>query len=185
MELFRVFDASTPPHEAPPGAEAVLGYVGRQRETPHVWSTEEWRPFAHLRQFPCWVPDTTDIPAKDAKMCIEAVRSLGWGEYKGADTRAIILDGETRQFPSWYAAWAAEIEADGFWPVDYGSAAYADANFAYSVWAADWDDIPALVPGQTVVGTQYKANVAFDGTAIDLSVISPAMFARGGIGARQ
>ena len=183
--LYKVFDASRPPSVAPPGAEGVLGYVGRAGETPHIWTPAEWNRFEALRMFPCWVPDTTSTPAMDAKEAVSAVERLGWARYEGSATRAIILDGEMKQFPSWYDAWANEVAADGYYPVDYGSASYIGANLAYSVWAADWNNIPALVPGQTVGGTQYKANIPFDGTEIDLSVIDLGLFMRGGIGKRH
>lgn len=183
--LYKVFDASRPPSVAPGGAEAVAGYVGRQRETPHVWTPAEWNRFAHLKMFPIWVPDTMASPAQDAKEAVMAVERLGWCRYSGADCRAILLDGETSEFPGWYEAWANEVSADSFFPVDYGSYSFVGANFAYEVWAADWDGIPALVPGQTVGGTQYKANIPWDGTAIDLSVIDLGMFRRGGVGKRH
>ena len=183
--LYKVFDASRPPAKAPPGAEGVLGYVGQRGETPHIWTPDEWQPFSHLRQFPCWVPDTTANPAKDAAAAVDAVRALGWAVMPGAEQRAIILDGETRQFSGWYESWANEIVADGFWPVAYGSLHYVDGQFARSVWAADWDGIPILAPGETVGGTQYGANTTWEGTEIDLSVINGAMFARGGIGPRK
>lgn len=183
--LYKVFDASQPPNAAPGGAEGVLGYVGRQGETPHIWTPAEWNRFSHLRMFPAWVPDTTNTPAQDAKEAVMAIERLGWARYPEPDTRAIVLDGETSQFPGWYEAWANEVTADGYFPVDYGSYSFVSANFAYEVWAADWDGIPALVPGQTVGGTQYKANIPFDGTEIDLSVIDFGLFRRGGQGKRH
>lgn len=180
-----MFDASQPPGSAPPGAECVLGYVGRAGETPHVWTPEEWRRFGHLRQFPCWVPDLSNNPVADAREAVAAVEKLGWARLAQPVTRAIILDGEARQFPAWYGEWAAEVTANEYFPVDYGSAAYVGANFAYSIWAAEWDGIPDLVPGQTVGGTQYAANISWGGTQIDLSVISASMYIRGGEGPRE
>lgn len=183
--LYKIFDAAYPPPSAPPGAEGVLGYVGARGETPHIWTPDEWQRFSHLRQFPCWVPDTTANPAKDAAAAIDAVRALGWAVMSGGEERAIILDGETGEFAAWYESWANEVLADGFYPVAYGSLHYVDGQFAGSVWAADWDGIPELAAGETVGGTQYSAGVTWEGTKIDLSVISTAMFVRGGIGPRK
>lgn len=183
--LYKVFDASTPPSATPPGAEGVLGYVGRAGETPHVWTVEEWQRFQHLRQFPCWVPDLSNDPAKDAVEAVDAVMALGWAKMPGAETRVIVLDGETAEFPAWYTRWSNAVAEDGFYPVAYGSYAYVGAQFAYNVWAADWDNVPQLAPGKTIGGTQYEAGVTWAGTRIDLSVIDSNLFNRGGVGPRH
>lgn len=184
--MMKVFDASIPPESAPPGAEGVLGYVGRPGFTPHVWTPDEWRRFSHLRQFPAWLPDLLDSPHVDALQAVDAVKALGWAAHMPAGTeRAIVFDGETEQIPGYYQAWAATVGSAGFFAVDYGSYSTVLGNAAYDVWAADWNGIPALEPGQTVHGDQYRAGIAWQGTQIDLSVVDASLFDRGGRGARH
>lgn len=185
VTLHKVFDASIPPDVAPPGADGVLGYVGRPGRTPHVWTPGEWRRFEHLRQFPAWLPDLGADPLADAIAAVDAVQALGWARMPEPDTRLILLDGEAAQFPAWYAGWEAHVHALGYYPVDYGSLFYVGANFARDVWAADWNDVAQLPPGESIGGEQYRANVAWRGTSIDLSVITAGLFARGGIGPRR
>lgn len=185
VSVYKVFDATTPPSSPPPYADGVLGYVGRAGLTPHVWTVDQWAPFSHLRQFPCWLPDLGADPAADALEAVKAVESLGWAKYPQPDTRAIVLDGETSRFPSWYSSWAAEVGGLGYFAVDYGSYSFVSANLASEVWGADWDDLPVLEPGQTIGGSQYQAGVTWDGATIDLSVVSAALFARGGVGPRR
>lgn len=185
VTLHKVFDAAFPPAAAPPGADGVLGYVGGQGRTPHVWTPEEWRRFSHLRQFPAWLPDFAADPVRDADAAADAVEALGWAKMGEPDTRLILLDGEASRFPGWYKSWADRTTVRGFYPVDYGSLFYVGANFAKDVWAADWNDVAQLPPGQSIGGEQYRANVAWDGTSIDLSVITAELFNRGGIGPRR
>lgn len=183
--LFKCFDAAFPPASAPPGANAVLGYVGRPGFTPHVWTPDEWRRFSHLRQFPAWLPDFTQDPRTDAQAAVDAVEKLGWAKMKEPDTRLILLDGEAATFMPWYTPWADQVINLGFYPADYGSLSTVLGNAAYDVWAADWDGIPELVPGQTTHAKQYAAGINWQGTQIDLSVLDASTLARGGVGPRH
>lgn len=181
----KCFDAAYPPATAPPGAVAVLGYVGRAGYTPHVWTPGEWRRFAHLRQFPAFLPAFANEPEIEADEAVLLVRALGWAEVAEPDKRVIVLDGETRQFPGWYERWAARVESRGYAAMDYGSLADVLGNAAYDVWAADWNGIPALEPGQTIHADQYAASVKWESTFIDLSVLDDATLRRGGVGPRH
>lgn len=186
MTLHKVFDASTPPQSAPPGAEGVLGYIGRPGFTPHVWTAGEWDRFDHLVQFPAWLPDLNHDAQLDAMMAVAAAKDLGWAAFEPEPhTRLILFDGETSQIPAWYERWAAEVASGGFFAVDYGSLSTVFGNAAYDVWAADWNGFPQLEPGQTVHGDQYAAGIAWQGTRVDLSVVDDTLFARGGRGARR
>jgi hypothetical protein len=177
--LYKVFDAAVPPATAPPGAQAVLGYIGRPGQTPHVWTLPEWQRFGRLRQFPCWVPDLTAPGNIEADAAIEAAMMLGWAPGQ-PNPRAIVCDLETHEVPAWYNSWAAGIIDRGFTPVAYGSLSAVLANAADDVWAADWNDVPRLQPGQTIHGTQYVA-----GGAVDWSVIDSWLWDRGGEGPRH
>lgn len=183
--VYQVFDAAYPPMFAPPGTAGVLGYVGRPGFTPHVWTPDEWRRFEHLRQYPCWLPDRRLAPDADAWDAVNTVTKLGWARFDEPDTRAIVLDGEADQFRAWYTVWAATVQQAGFHPVDYGSLSTVFGNAAYDVWAANWDGIPALIPGQVIHGDQFRAGVPWHGTMLDLSVIDGDMLARGGVGPRH
>jgi hypothetical protein len=184
MTLHRVFDAAYPPPSAPPGAEGVLGYVGRPGYTPHVWTPEEWRRFQHLRQFPCWLPSLNDAPEHDALLAVDKVRELGWAP-RMPQIRVIICDLETSVVPGWFQRWAGTVGGQGFYGADYGSLSTVTADAAVDVWAADWDGLAQLPAGQTMHGNQYRANIAFGGTTIDLSVVDDSMFDRGGVGPRH
>lgn len=185
MDLNKCFDAAFPPDTAPPGAVAVLGYIGRDGYTPHIWTPDEWRRFSHLRQFPAFLPDFTADPRDEADLAVSLVLKLGWDVLPEPDTRLIVLDGETKTFPDWYKAWAGRVGFHGYHGYDYGSLANVLGNAAYDVWAADWDGIPALEPGQTEHAHQYQAGVKWGGTVIDLSSIDNATLRRGGRGPRH
>lgn len=184
-ETYLVFDAAYPPADAPPGARAVLGYVGRNGFTPHVWTMDEWLRFQHLKQYPCWLPNLAMPPEIDADEAVASVQALGWAVEPKPRTRAIVLDLETRLYPDWSSEWGVRVAKRGYWPVDYGSMATVLGNKAYDNWAADWDGIPALQPGKRINGDQYAAGIAYGGTQIDLSVIDQEMWLRGGIGPRH
>jgi hypothetical protein len=179
MAVYKVFDASTPPLIAPPGAQAVLGYIGRAGQTPHIWTLPEWDRFARLRQFPAWVPSIGANPTGDAILATGLAMNLGWAPHQ-PNPRAIICDLETNIARDWYSLWAAQVIRDGFTPVAYGSLSTVLQNAALDVWAADWNDIPQLQPGQTIHGTQYVA-----GGAVDWSVVDSWLWDRGGEGPRH
>jgi hypothetical protein len=180
-----VFDAAYPPPTTPDNAEGVLGYIGGPRAT-HVWAPAQWLPFQHLRQFPCYVPDLSMSPTGQAGDALERAERLGWAPHMPADqTRVMICDLEAEAEPDWYADWAETIRAGGFAPVAYGSLSTVLGNHATDVLAADWDGIPAIPAGSTLRGVQYRANVAYAGTEVDLSVFDGWLMARGGVGPRH
>ena len=120
MTLYKCFDVAFPPQSAPDGAQAVLGYLGREGQTPHVWTMPEWDRFAHLRQYPAWVPDFGADPGAEAVQAVLAMLDHGWAP-RQAETRAIVCDLETSVHPGWYQAWADRIGTEGFVSVAYGS----------------------------------------------------------------
>jgi hypothetical protein len=177
--LHRVFDAAYPPATAPPGVDAVLGYLGGQRAA-HTWTLPEWDRFRHLRQYPCYVPDTTaESPLTAAYRAAVAAKGLGWAPFQ-PDRRVIICDLETQIVPGWYQQFAAELEQQGFTAAAYGSLSTILANAAAAVWVAAWDEMAQLLSGQTLHAHQYAALAAWD-----LSVADDWMWSRAGQGPRH
>ena len=182
-----MFDASVPPPISPAGCQAVLGYVGREGFTPHVWTATEWDRFRHLRQVPAWLPDFSVGPVNEAHAAIKAVQDLGWAADE-TDERAIVFDFETAEGASTRAWWedtSAELAVQGFTGVVYGSLSTILENAAADVIVADWNNTAQLLPGQTIHGHQYQAGVPFLGTQVDFSVIDEWLFERAGRGARH
>lgn len=179
MSLRRCFDAAFPPKTVPPGCGAVLGYIGG-RAAANVWSLEDWRPFGHLRQFPCWVADTSADPVISAQDAVKAARPLGW-----RPGRALVADMETSNDRGWYTRFAGKVTALGFVPVAYGSLSSVLELAADVVWAADWTFDPVVPPGQTIAACQYADNQPWDGTHVDYSVLEASLFLLGGQGVRR
>jgi len=166
----------------PPGAQGVLGYIGREGRTPHVWTLPEWDRFAHLKQFPAYVPDLTLPGISEAQEAVKAAEALGWAPFQAA-RRAIVFDFETAQSAAtraWWQSCAAELEQLGFAGVAYGSLSTVFELAASYVLVADWDGSRALDPGQTVVGHQYLSMPAYD-----LSAFGQWLWDRGGEGPRH
>ena len=92
MTITKIFDAAYPPASAPAGCKGVLGYIGGPNAY-HTWTLEEWQPFSHLVQFPCWVPELTGNPEAQAAAAVAAAKQLGWAAHEpAASERAIIFD---------------------------------------------------------------------------------------------
>jgi hypothetical protein len=177
-----MFDAAFPPLVAPPGAEAVLGYVGGRgldRDT-HVWTLAEWQRFAHLRQFPAWACDTAVSPSASAVVAVQLAESFGW-HCNGS--RALIGDMETRVNPSWWRQFQMKVTSWGMVPVCYGSASTVTGNKPSRVFGADWNGDKAIPAGWDA--HQYEGNVPFGGTLIDWSALTPVMLRLGGEGKRR
>jgi hypothetical protein len=177
--LVRCFDAAFPPMDPPPGFGAALGYIGGPLAE-RAWSLAEWQRVGHLIQFPCYVPDLEDSPSDQANDAVQLARRLGWRYQRG-----IIGDLETEVNRAWWQVFAATILANGYVAVAYGSLSCLLQNAASCMWAADWNDIAAVPPGQAVWGSQYMANVAYQGTRLDLSVLHPELARLGGRGPRE
>lgn len=183
MTLYRMFDASTPPGSPYPGSAAVAGYVGGS--TPHVWTLAEWQRFAELRQFPIWVGAGRTDGSADGAAAVEAVRNLGWAPNM-PNRRFIVLDMETEVDPGYINDFAAPVNDGGFWTLIYESLVAVDGNpVRGGIWLADWDGIASIPAVAGVIGVQYKPDVPYDGTQVDLSVISLDMLVHGGEGSRR
>jgi hypothetical protein len=182
VTLHKQFDAAYPPSSAPPGCTAVAGYIGGS-EAVNVWTPAEWQQFKGLYQVPIWVPNTSDNATTQASQACAAAKALGWAPHH-ADTRLIVFDLETDEVPAWYASVAAEVTAQGFQAVAYGSLSTVLANKAAVVWSADWDGDYALNPGQSIEATQYSANIAWENTQVDYSAASDWWVVHCGIGPR-
>jgi hypothetical protein len=178
MTLAHCFDAEFPPVTAPPHCVAVLGYIGGPRAA-RVWDLEEWDRFAHLRQFPAYVPDMGADPVPQAIEAVALMRARGWRR-----TRALVVDLETGADEDWWSRFAMRVRELDQFPVAYGSASIVFGNEATHYWVAAWDDVPELDQAPYVDATQYAAGVPWDGTRIDLSVVSDMLLRNGGEGRR-
>lgn len=180
-----VFDAAYPPETAPPGVSGVMGYLGGPRAT-RAWTLREWQRFANLRQFPIYVCDVSGNPVEQGTEAAQLARMLGWSaKLAEPSRRVIVLDLETAQAPAFYRTAAAQVSLYGFVPVAYGSLSTVLGNAAVDVIAADWDNVPEIPAGQTIHGSQYRANVPAGNTAVDLSLFDDWLMMRGGIGPRK
>jgi hypothetical protein len=162
-----------------------MGYLGGPRAD-RAWTLPEWLAFAHLRQFPIYVPDLARDPiGQGAEAALLALR-LGWsGSMREPQTRVIVLDMETSANAKWYDGAATTIIAHGFLPIAYGSLSTVMENAANDVLAADWNDVPALPPGQDIHGVQNQANITLGNTTVDYCLFDEWLFQRGGVGPRR
>lgn len=183
--LFHAFDAAVPPRAPYPGCQAVLGYV--YGPTPHVWTLDEWLRFAHLRQAPIVLYDKLKDPGSEGRAAAMAVKRLGWLPH-AKSLRVIWLDMELTRDPAWIAAWAGAVRGEGFMPGDYRSLSSLTADGDPGIvmkWIAAWDGAPVVEDLARVDGHQYTANIAFEGTFVDLSVFDGAALAAFGHGPRR
>ena len=181
MALYRCFDAAYPPAKAPAGMQAVLGYIGRQGYTPHVWTLAEWQRFGGLRYFPCWVPDYRRDAASEADAACDKALSLGWASHQNP-ARAIIADYEMEgeNIRGWHEAFADKTASRGFDAVAYGSASTVFHVGAEHLWVAAWDGRGSLPAGETVHAHQLSAFAKYD-----VSVVDDWLWARAGQGPRH
>jgi hypothetical protein len=178
MTLTRCFDAAYPPLTAPPGAGAVLGYIGSDHldRDFHIWTPAEWLPFKGLRQFPVWECNPAVNARASASTAVGEMRRLGWNY-----GRALIGAMETYIAPDWWAAFGGEVRALGMFPVCYGSESTVYRNDATWYWEALYDGIPALPAGRpSTLAKQYLSL-----GSLDWSVVSPELLQHGGQGPRN
>jgi hypothetical protein len=177
--LIRCFDAAYPPVDPPPGYAAVLGYVGGPYAE-NTWTLDYWQRFGQLIQFPCYVPDLDESPGDQAADAVSLCLNLGW-----RPERAIVADLETEVNRAWWQIFASTVLKSGFVPVAYGSLTTVLQNAASVIWCADWNNIPEVPAGQAIWGCQDAANVAFQRTQYDSSVITAQLARLGGRGPRE
>jgi hypothetical protein len=178
MTLTRCFDAAYPPPAPPPGAGAVLGYIGSDHldRDYHIWTPAEWLPFKDLRQFPVWECNPANSAAASAAAAVAEMRRLGW--FPG---RALVGAMETYVAPDWWAAFEDEAIRLDAWPVCYGSESTVYRNFALRYWEALYDGIPALPAARpSTLAKQYLSL-----GSLDWSVVSPELLQHGGQGPRN
>lgn len=176
--LSRVFDASRPPLTAPAGFAGVLGYIGRPKFTPHVWTIAEWERFTKLVKFPAWVPDLAVHAGDEAAAITAALDELGFG----GKTGTVVIDYETAGAAeaAWHSHLAQALGHKGYAAMAYGSLSTVMGIGASEVWVADYDGNAVLEPaGMTVHAHQFRANVPYAGTELDYSVADAWLMARG------
>lgn len=177
MTLLQAVDSAYPT-PVPEGTSIVLGYLGRDGETPHTWTfTEVEAAAAHHWFGPIWCP-RQGAPIFNGQAEGEAFLQalFAYGVPKGV---AVFLDVE-------FNTWALGPEADAevhSWQATMGEGGYV--GYAYGTkdranWVADWPRQPGSPPppapdvlpeGEGVVAWQYAGeipNTPFP--AYDLSV---------------
>lgn len=184
MGLARMFDASIPPSSPYPGAQAVAGYIGG--DTPHVWTSDEWRRFSHLYQLPIWVADNNIDPLSQAKAAAAKAQALGWTPRNGTNWRAIVADRETVKDEAWLHVFGEQLQDEGYlcWPYMSGSALSSDPP-GYNIWLPTFNDVPEIPNIHNVIAAQFQPGVKFQGTEVDLSVVDPAYLNHFGRGPRH
>jgi hypothetical protein len=184
MSLHRAFDAAYPPPTAPPGCSIAIGYIGGQRAA-NIWTLNDWKRFAYLRQIPVYVPDfAREDPKTAAETACSGMLRFGWAPDQ-VPNRVVVCDLETSTERAWYAQFAYTVAHHGFVSVAYGSLSTVFENAASDVWVASWNGSPMLLDGQTVHAHQYQADVPFAGTSVDYSVCDDWMWNAAGQGARH
>lgn len=184
MTLLHMIDAAHPPASPYPGARCVAGYIGGR--TPHIWTRAEWARFSDHYQLPIWTADFGQDPARSAGAAADAAEALGWIAHHSPAWRAIVVDGEAVIDEPWIRAFGRELQVRGFlcWPYLSLSALAGDPA-GFTVWLADWDGFPGLEAGPDVIAHQYRPDVPWGGTQVDLSVVSSLVLPSFGVGPRQ
>ncbi len=164
----RMWDAAFPP-ASPPKWEAVAGYIGGN--TPHVWTDQEWARQQARWRLPIFTRSHDGDPSADAA---HAVRWMTAHHVpKGV---CVALDFETRVDATYLHAFDAAIIRAGWKAMVYGSkqAVLRNPKPSGGYWAAEWTNVPHLVPGtaatqygsDVTLGTQYDASLVADSTPL-------------------
>lgn len=185
MTLFHGYDASVPPDVPFPGAQAAFGYLGPVNMTPHVWTAEEWNEATlngSMRCGPFWVADFLRDVQSQAIEAVGLARRLGW---RSDRSRVIMLDSETSDNVAFINEFGRLIFQGGFLLVDYRSFdAIIQHPSDYPEFVAHYNVPPGpFTPRQ--VAYQYKANVPWAGTKIDLDLFDTDLWDRLGRGRRH
>lgn len=185
MTLTLAFDAAFPPLNPYPNAGAVFGYLGGN--TPHIWTPDEWRRFQNLKQMGIWVGFNEADPVGHGNDAVQAARSLGWTPNgNGATRRGIIIDFETEIDPAWIKSYADTVNSGGYDTFVYGSESFVLQNPVRSGrWIALYNDQPNIPADPGALAHQYVADVPWDGTQVDLSVVSSDFLLHFGYGPRH
>lgn len=184
--LYRGLDASLDiPKTCPAGFDAVFGYLNSPRAT-HAWTLEEWKRFAHLRQFPIWVDDVeTADPIESANKCAAEVKALG---FRHNHTRIVWLDTETKVNPPWVNSFGGQLHREGYLYGAYGSADFVSKTRAPYLWIANGSVNPDLNSLQGAMAYQVYFDVKLGpptGGTVDISILGSDLMALGGVGARS
>lgn len=178
--LSKVFDAATPPSTVPPGCTGALGYIGRPGFAARTWVRSDWMMFAHLAQFPCWVPKLTNHAGLEAGAITQAAIRAGFAA-TAARPLAVVIDYEANGAAeaTWHADLADALGAVHYDAIAYGSLSSIMAMGAAHVWTAAWDNSAHLEPdAMTVHAHQYLAGVIIGGTQVDYSIADPWLMSR-------
>src|SRR6266511_3778605 len=163
-----MWDAAFPP-ASPPKWEAVAGYIGGN--TPHVWTDQEWARQQARWRLPIFTRSHDGDPSADAAHAIRWMTAHHVP--KGV---CVALDFETRVDATYLHAFDAAIIRAGWKAMVYGSkqAVLRNPKPSGGYWAAEWTNVPHLVPGtaatqygsDVTLGTQYDASLVADSTPL-------------------
>ena len=174
--LILAVDAAWPPDMRllPLLARAIIGYLGEQGATPHVWTRAEADAYRATgrRWWGIWTPPQTDMSSaaavRAAQGAITQAQLMGCAKTDPlfVDIEAGTWQANPAQAGYFVAVWKGYLKGHG-WTRPFGYVPMA-AGFD---WVAHWiGQRPDTLPTPWV-GLQYAANVAAG--AYDLSVFDP------------
>lgn len=177
MKALRSMIDSEFPVLPPDGVTVTVFYLDTP-EAGHPWAAGEIAAIRTRYRLPAFVAPRGGLTAErghaDANIAAVQLRAHGIKGHKIRRRRiAVALDLELQIAPGYVAAFAAQLGAEGYATLPYGSLSTITANpRCAGYWAGQWNDVrhQAAVPG--VVATQWTNNAA---RGWDLSVISPAV----------
>lgn len=146
------------------GTEAVACYIGGEFAV-HVWPYNALVTVQHYPRLPIWVP-RSDATGSEASQDLNALLDdiLHYGFPRG---QTIAFDLETSRADVDYMAEVAKgLQFFGYGAIGYGSLSTindAVPNYLWK-WAADWTDVPHLIPGMEA--TQWTNGKQFDTSEI-------------------
>lgn len=160
----------------PPGVAVVLGYVGQDQCTPHVWTPGERQAVLDTGRdwWPIWAPPQDSFArsggAQAANMMTEALHAIGYPEHGPVflDIEAGTYRGDPAACMVQVRVWRETMAARG-WPLGVPYLP-VEANIG---WRAQWVDVQpsALPPG--ILGWQFTGSQP--GHHYDLSVFDPTL----------
>lgn len=178
-ELIRSVDCAYPQNWAtiPDGTHVVLGYVGQDGATPHVWTLNDIESVerADLLFAPIWTPPQghfdRNAGAAAGNATAARLRALGYPPDAPVflDIEKHTYDAAPEAVEEGIAAWSASLTAQGpFLPVAYAPTTRGKG------WVADWTGHEPTSLPDGWDGQQYAGRV--DGDRYDLSVFRPEVF---------
>jgi hypothetical protein len=168
--------------QRPPDCQIIMGYVGRDGYTPHVWTLNEVQA---ARATGCqWWPigvgisgGATNAQDGHALASVMIARLPGYGVSKTTpvfqDLEPSALRTDTAGAQACVGAWKADMHDAGY---PYAYTYSLDAPFID--WIADWTDVRPVILPPGKIGVQYGG--AQSPPAYDVSVFDPVLLTYAG-----